>query len=76
MTDPVSIAVASFTAIKKGFQIGRDLESMMGDLSRWMGALSDLEQQEKEAKNPPIFNAFHFCSYKGWSLSRFYMLSL
>ena len=55
MTDPVSIALASFTAIKKGFQIGRDLESMMGDLSRWMGALSDLEQQEKEAKNPPIF---------------------
>ena len=50
MTDPVSIALASFTAIKKGFQIGRDLESMMGDLSRWMGALSDLEQQEKEAQ--------------------------
>jgi hypothetical protein len=28
---------------------------MAGDLSRWMGALSDLEQAEKEAKNPPIF---------------------
>ena len=28
---------------------------MIGDVSRWMGALSDLDQAEKEAKNPPIF---------------------
>ena len=28
---------------------------MATDLSRWMGALSDLDQMEKEAKNPPIF---------------------
>tara|TARA_Y100000114_G_scaffold54827_1_gene50104 strand:- start:672 stop:1055 length:384 start_codon:yes stop_codon:yes gene_type:complete len=28
---------------------------MASDLSRWMGALSDLDQAEKEAKNPPIF---------------------
>ncbi len=28
---------------------------MASDLSRWMGALSDLDQMEKEAKNPPIF---------------------
>lgn len=58
MVDPASamaIASASFSALKKGFQIGRDIESMAGDLSRWMGALSDLEQAEKEAKNPPIF---------------------
>ena len=56
--DPVSAmaaASAAFGALKKGFQLGRDVESMIGDLSRWMGALSDLEQAEKEAKNPPIF---------------------
>ncbi len=34
---------------------GRDIESMASDLSRWMGALSDLDMLEKEAKNPPIF---------------------
>ena len=28
---------------------------MASDLSRWMGALSDLEQAHKEAQNPPIF---------------------
>ena len=56
--DPASamaIASASFAAIKKGFAVGRDIESMVGDLSRWMGALSDIDQAEKEAKNPPIF---------------------
>jgi len=58
MIDPVSAmatASAAFSAIKKGFAVGRDIESMVGDLSRWMGALSDIDQAEKEAKNPPIF---------------------
>ena len=56
--DPISAmatASAAFSALKKGFAIGRDIESMASDLSRWMGALSDLDQAEKEAKNPPIF---------------------
>ena len=56
--DPVSAmatASAAFTAIKKGFAVGRDVESMMSDIGRWMGALSDLDQAEREAKNPPIF---------------------
>lgn len=58
MLDPVSAiatATTAFNAIKKGFAVGRDIESMASDLGRWMGALSDLEQAEKEAKNPPIF---------------------
>jgi len=50
-----SIAAQSFKMLKAGFAVGRDLESMSSDLSRWMGALSDLDQAEKEAKNPPIF---------------------
>ncbi len=56
--DPVTAmatASAAFGALKKGFAIGRDIESMATDLSRWMGALSDLDQMEKESKNPPIF---------------------
>ena len=56
--DPASamaVASAAFSAIKKGFAVGRDIEGMVGDLSRWMGALSDIDQAEKEAKNPPIF---------------------
>ena len=56
--DPVTAmatASAAFNTIKKGFAVGRDIEQMASDLGRWMGALSDIEQAEKEAKNPPIF---------------------
>ena len=28
---------------------------MSGDLSRWMGAVSDIDNAEKQAKNPPLF---------------------
>jgi len=34
---------------------GRDLESCIGDVSRWMKMASDVDQAEKQAKNPPIF---------------------
>lgn len=56
--DPLSAAAAAsaaFQTIQRGFQVARSIEDMASDLSRWMGALSDLEQAEKEAKNPPIF---------------------
>lgn len=50
-----SVAAQSFKILKTGFSVGRDLESMAGDLSRWVGALSDLSQAEKEIQNPPLF---------------------
>ena len=60
MVDPVSAlaaASAAFQAIKKGFEVGRDLESMSMDIGRWMGAVQDLNDAEKKAKNPPLFRA-------------------
>jgi nitrate reductase NapE component len=60
MFDPVSIsaslAVAStaFNGIKKAFHAGRELESMSQDLSRWMGAVSDIDNIHKSAKNPSL----------------------
>jgi|TARA_R110000824_G_C14948706_1_gene650684 hypothetical protein len=35
--------------------MGRDLEQMSGDLNRWMGASSDIDNADKQAKNPGIF---------------------
>ena len=34
------------------FQAGRDLEAMSQDLSRWMGAASDVDNAHNSAKNP------------------------
>ena len=59
--DPLTISLAvgvaskAFSALKEGFALGRDLEQMTGDLNRWMGASSDIDNAEKQAKNPGIF---------------------
>ncbi len=58
MIDPVTaLATAStaFNLIKKGFQAGRDIESMGADLGRWMGAVSDIKKSEEYSKKPPLF---------------------
>ncbi len=49
------MASKAFDAIKKGFSVGRDIEQMSGDIGRWMGAVSDVDNAEKQAKNPPLF---------------------
>jgi len=56
--DPISAiaaATAAFNVIKKGFEVGRDVESMYSDVGRWMGAISDIDQAEKMNKKPPLF---------------------
>ena len=58
MIDPVtavSVATAAFNTIKQGFNAGREFESMAGDLSRWMGAVSDIKKAEEYNRNPPLF---------------------
>ena len=60
MFDPVTISAAVATAstpfngIKRAFQIGKDIQSMTGDLSKWMTAASDIENAAKHAKNPTL----------------------
>lgn len=58
MIDPVTAlatASAAFNVIKKGFEVGRDVESMAGDIGRWMGAVSDIKKSDEFAKKPPLF---------------------
>jgi len=58
MIDPVSaitIATSAFSALKKGMQIGKDLEGMATDLSRWAGAMSDLDFCDRKNQNPSVF---------------------
>jgi len=51
----MGVASKAFSAIKQGFAVGRDIEQMSGDIGRWMGAVSDVDNAEKQAKNPPLF---------------------
>lgn len=50
----ISTATAAFNGIKKAFNAGRDLEAMAGDLSRWMGAVSDIDHIHKSSKSPTM----------------------
>ena len=51
----ISTATAAFGGITRAFAAGRDLESMSQDLSRWMGAVSDVDNAHRSAKNPSMF---------------------
>ena len=58
MLDPVSalaIATSAYNAIKKGIEMGRELEDMGGQLGTWFGAVADVKNAEEEAKDPPLF---------------------
>tara|TARA_R110001583_G_scaffold47719_2_gene149408 strand:- start:7856 stop:8350 length:495 start_codon:yes stop_codon:yes gene_type:complete len=77
MFDPITISAAvttastAFAGIKRAFQAGRDLESMSQDLSRWMGAVSDVDNAEKSAKNPSVFRKVFGGSVEGEAIEAF-----
>ena len=60
MVDPataLALASSAFQAIRKGCQIGRDLEGMGKDLSRWGKAMADFDFAAKQIEKPPWYKA-------------------
>ena len=59
--DPASIGLALSVAntamgkITQFYQHGKDLSAMSSEITKWMGAVSDVEHIEKQAKNPSLF---------------------
>lgn len=72
MFDPISISAAvatastAFSGIKRAFQAGKDIQAMSQDLSKWMGAVSDVDNAHKSAKNPSMFRKV----FKGGSIEQ------
>jgi hypothetical protein len=63
MLDPVSalaIATSAYKVLKKGIEMGRELEDMGGQLGTWFKAVSDVKNAEEEAKDPPLFKKLIF----------------
>ena len=72
--DPVTIiggATVAFNALKKGFQVGKDLQDMSGQLTQWAGAMSDLSSMEQKNKNPPWRKALNGQSVEAEALEIF-----
>ena len=58
MIDPVSalaIATSAYKVIRKGIEMGRELEDMGGQLGTWFGAVADVKSAEAQANDPPLF---------------------
>jgi hypothetical protein len=61
--DPASVTLAigaaskAFSMLKRGFEIGRDIESMHGDIQKWMGASAQIAAIEKPQRIPVLFTA-------------------
>lgn len=69
MVDPVTAwagAQAAYKGLQSGFAAGKELVDMASTLGKWMSCLSDIEQAEKEARNPPIFKKL----FKGKSVEQ------
>ena len=55
MIDPVTAITAATTAfsmLKKGIAVGKDLQDMGGQLSKWAGAIADLDFADKQNQKP------------------------
>jgi len=58
--DPFNIlsgATIAFNALKKGIAVGKDLQDMGGQLSKWAGAIADLEFADRQNQKPPWYKA-------------------
>ena len=54
MVDPISvlgIATTAFNTLKKGFELGKDAESMIKDVGRFMHSVDDIKNAHKNKKN-------------------------
>ncbi len=60
MIDPVTAiagATAAFNTLKKGIQVGKDLQDMGGTMAKWAGAVADLDFADKQNQKPPWYKA-------------------
>jgi len=64
-------ATVAFNALKKGFQVGKDLQDMSRQLTQWAGCMSDLSYAEQKNKNPPWWKALNGGSVEAEALEIF-----
>lgn len=65
MLDPVTLlatATTVFNGIKKAVELGREAEDIFGQLGKWAGAVSDLQEWMNTEANrkPPLFKKLVF----------------
>jgi hypothetical protein len=51
----IAAATTAFNTVKKLVETGREIEDVAGQLGKWFSAVSDINQAERDTKNPPLF---------------------
>ena len=46
----ISVASKAFTAVKRGVEMGREIQDVMGQLSEWAGAVADIDKIDSLSK--------------------------
>jgi len=54
----MATATTAYNTIKKAISLGKDIESQIGTVSKWLKASSDMDFLAKKAKNPPLYKRF------------------
>ena len=49
--DPITIATAAFAAIKTGVSVGKDLQSLAGDIGKLWGAIDQINDEHNSEKS-------------------------
>ena len=60
MIDPITAiagATAAFNTLKKGIQVGKDLQDMGGTMAKWAGAIAALDFADRQNQKPPWYKA-------------------
>ena len=50
-------AQAAYSFMRKGVQVGRDLQDMGQQLQKWANCMADIDQAEKMCEKPPWYKA-------------------
>ena len=77
MIDPITLSAAvtgattAYNAIKKAITVGKEIEDMSSELGRWMSAVSDVDNIQKNANNPSALDKLFNCSVEQVAMESF-----
>ena len=77
MLDPVTLSAAvtgattAYNAIKKAIMVGKEIEDMSSELSRWMTAVSDVDNVHRNANSPSALDRVFNGSIEQVAIERF-----
>tara|TARA_R110002020_G_scaffold20151_3_gene69018 strand:+ start:11026 stop:11514 length:489 start_codon:yes stop_codon:yes gene_type:complete len=77
MLDPVTLSLAvsgatqAYGAIKKAIMFGKELDEISGEIGKWMTAVSDIDNINRNANNPSTFDKLFNGSVESLAMESF-----